>query len=74
MAKKDVIKKELKTAMKQQVEKKLASLLIKLDPEMEEKKIRKKIKLSEKILLKGIKTKKTVAAIKKQVKKDDAAD
>jgi hypothetical protein len=57
MAKKKVSVNTSKKTIRQMVDKNLESLLVKLDPEMAEKKIRKKIKRAGKLLVKGIKVK-----------------
>ncbi len=60
MAKEKVIKDSSKKVIPQLVEKNLQSLLIKLYPEIGEKKFKKRIKRAGKILVRGINVKGTV--------------
>jgi predicted secreted protein len=59
MAKKNVLKLTPKKEIKLLVEKNLETLLVKLDPDMGEKKFKKRIKKAGKILVRGIKVKET---------------
>ena len=70
MAKKNALKNTRKNAARELVEKNLESILITIQPGIDKKKVKGKVKRAGKILLKGIKTKK--AAGPKEVAKEFA--
>jgi len=70
MAKKKVSINTSKKTIRKIVDKNLETLLVKLDPEMAEKKIRKKIKRAGKLLAKGIKVKEKTAAATNEWKEE----